>query len=146
MEKKKVPNPLPPAVQQDKPRIIIALIAVLGVSLSLFQMYIAGINPLGLFYQRSIHLAGVMMLAFLVFPPFKGHQRGVLGWAVDLAFFAAAGYSAFYLLYNLDEIFDRAGFWTEMDIWVGMMTIVVLLEACHPNGCHATTHSSATGF
>ncbi|HLR81993.1 MAG TPA: TRAP transporter permease [Paenalcaligenes sp.] len=130
MEKKKVPNPLPTAVQQDKPRIIIALIAVLGVSLSLFQMYIAGINPLGLFYQRSIHLAGVMMLAFLVFPPFKGHQRGVLGWAVDLAFFAAAGYSAFYLLYNLDEIFDRAGFWTEMDIWVGIMTIVVLLEAC----------------
>lgn len=130
MEKQNTPDPLPITIEQHKPRFIIILTAVLAVSLSVFQMYIAGIDPLGLFYQRGTHLAGVMMLAFLVFPPFKNHRRSAFGWAVDLAFVTMAAYSGFYLLYNLDDIFSRAGFWDEMDIWVGIMTIVVLLEAC----------------
>src|SRR5690554_2391243 len=131
MEKQNIPDPLPMStIVQDKPRFIIVLTAILAVSLSLFQMYLAGINPLGLFYQRGIHLAGVMMLAFLVFPPFKNKKRNALGWTIDLAFFGAAAYSGFYLIYNLDAIFSRAGFWDPMDIWVGIMTIVVLLEAC----------------
>ena len=45
------------------PSVVYCNIPVLAVSLSVFQMYIAGINPLGLFYQRGIHLTGVMMLA-----------------------------------------------------------------------------------
>lgn len=130
MEKQIAQDPTPISIEQNSPRFIIVLTAVLAVSLSLFQMYIAGIDPLGLFYQRGIHLTGIMMLAFLVFPPFKGHKRGVLGWAIDLLFFAAAAYSGFYLIYNLDAIFARAGFWDDMDIWVAIMTIVVLLEAC----------------
>lgn len=130
MDKQIAPDLEPIKIDHDKPRFIIVVTAVLAVSLSLFQMYIAGIDPLGLFYQRGTHLVGVMMLAFLVFPPLKGHKRGVLGWSLDLVFFAAAAYSGFYLLYNLDAIFSRAGFWDEMDIWVAIMTIVVLLEAC----------------
>lgn len=121
---------LPVAIKRNGPRPIVILTAVLAVSLSLFQMYIAGIDPLGLFYQRGIHLAAIMMLAFLVFPAFKGQERGTIGWTIDLLLLCAAGYSGFYLTYNLDEIFARAGFWDEMDIWVGIMTIVVLLEAC----------------
>src|SRR5690625_272309 len=130
MEKQIVQDPMPVKIDYDRPRFIIVLTAILAVSLSLFQMYIAGINPLGLFYQRGVHLAGVMMLAFLVFPPLKGRKRGTLAWAIDLILFAAAAYSGFYLLYNLDDIFARAGFWDEMDIWVAIMTIIVLLEAC----------------
>src|SRR5690625_398050 len=130
MEKQIVTDPMPVKIDHDRSRLLIVLTAVLAVSLSLFQMYIAGINPLGLFYQRGIHLAGVMMLAFLVFPPFKGHQRGVVGWGDDLIFFAAAASSGFYLIYNLDDILARARFWDEMDIWVAIMTVVVLLEAC----------------
>jgi len=121
---------LPVQISRPGPRPIVILTAVLAVALSLFQMYIAGIDPLGLFYQRGIHLAGIMMLAFLVFAPSQKHERGVVGWAIDLLLVCAAGYSGFYLIYNLDDIFARAGFWDEMDIWVGIMTIVVLLEAC----------------
>ena len=129
-------NNLTPAAEEFEirldrsgPKWIVALIALLAISLSLFQLYTAGIDPLGLFYQRSIHLAAVMMLAFLIFPPFRSAKRGVLLWGVDLAFFAAAAYSGFYLVYNLDAIFARAGFWTTEDVWVGVMTTVVLLEA-----------------
>lgn len=130
MEQQNAPDFSPGRIKRNGPRLIAALAATLAVSLSLFQMYIAGIDPLGLFYQRSIHLAGIMMLAFLLFPYKSGHERGVVGWAIDLLFVCAAAYSGFYLSYNLNDIFDRAGFWDEMDIWVGIMTIVVLLEAC----------------
>ena len=119
-----------PTIARYGPRPLIVLTSVLAVCLSVFQMYIAGIDPLGLFYQRGTHLAGIMMLTFLIFPPVRTQKRGPLLWAIDLLFFAAAAYSGFYLLYNLDDIFARAGFWDEMDIWVGIMTIVVLLEAC----------------
>ncbi|HLU15498.1 MAG TPA: TRAP transporter permease [Burkholderiaceae bacterium] len=130
MEKHIAPDPMPVKVDHDRSRIVIAVTAALAVALSLFQMYIAGIDPLGLFFQRGIHLTGVMMLAFLIFPPFKNKKRGTLAWLVDIAFLVAAFYSGFYLLYNLDDIFARAGFWDEMDIWMGILTIVVLLEAC----------------
>ncbi|MDR9468678.1 MAG: TRAP transporter fused permease subunit [Marinospirillum sp.] len=115
-------------MDRSGPRLAVAVTVVLAISLSLFQLYTAGIDQLGLFYQRSIHLAAVMMLAFLIFPPFKNVRRGWFLWGLDLAFFFAAAYSGFYLVYNLDEIFDRAGFWTQQDVWMGVMTTLVLLE------------------
>lgn len=114
--------------QRSGPKPILWLTAILAVGLSLFQLYSAGIQPLGLFYQRSIHLALIMMLAFLIFTPF-GKPRGPIGALVDTVFFCAAAYSGFYLVYNLDAIFARAGFWSQTDIIVGIITTITLLEA-----------------
>ncbi len=105
------------------------LIGLVAVTLSLFQLYAAGVTPLGLFYQRSIHLALVLMLAFLLFPPLAGRSRGWLGTIIDIAFFCGAFYTGFYLAWNLDAIFDRAGFWTDLDILAGVIATVTLLEA-----------------
>lgn len=116
-------------LKRSGPKLIEASIIFLAVGLSLFQLYTAGIDPLGLFYQRGIHLAVIMMLTFLLFPPFKKSPRSTLHWVVDLLLFAAAAYSGFYLVFNLDEIFSRAGFWSQQDVWVGVMTTLVLLEA-----------------
>lgn len=125
------PAPLPS--MQDtvaQPKIVLGLITVVAVALSLFQMYGAGIEPLGLFYQRSIHLAFVMFLAFLMFPAFgSNRKRGVLGWVIDLAFLAGAFVTGFYLSFYLDEIFNRAGFWTSTDLIVGIIATVTVLEA-----------------
>src|SRR5690554_2609143 len=122
------PAVIVPGGSAIQPRVILWLITLLGIGLSLFQLYSAGIQPLGLFYQRSIHLALVMMLAFLIFTPF-GRPRGWFTSIIDLGFFAAAAYSGFYLVYNLDDIFARAGFWSQTDIIVGCITAVTLLEA-----------------
>jgi len=35
----------------DQPRIVLRAIAVIGIALSLFQLYAAGVQPLGLFFQ-----------------------------------------------------------------------------------------------
>ncbi|MWD27543.1 TRAP transporter fused permease subunit [Aquicoccus sp. SCR17] len=131
------PNPGTPGASDQEPegghghfRPVAIAITVIGVALSLFQMYAAGIEPLGLFYQRSIHLAFIMVLAFLAFPVFgTRRKRGVVGWVIDLAFLVAAIASGGYIVWNLDAIFSRAGFWSETDIWMGILTTVTVLEA-----------------
>ncbi|MGP9566448.1 TRAP transporter permease [Halomonas sp. AOP5-B2-8] len=113
-----------------QPRMVLWLITIVAVGLSLFQLYSAGIQPLGLFYQRSIHLALIMMLAFLMFPAFgPTGKRGVVGWGVDLVFLAGAIVTGGYLVFNLDEIFSRAGFWSSTDILVACIATVTVLEA-----------------
>ncbi|SES36211.1 TRAP transporter, 4TM/12TM fusion protein [Tranquillimonas rosea] len=110
-------------------RTIAWVIAAVGVALSLFQLYGAGIEPLGLFYQRSIHLAFVMALTFLMYPAFGQRGRGAVGWIIDGAFLVGAITSGAYIVWNLDAIFSRAGFWSETDVWMGILTTVTLLEA-----------------
>ena len=118
----------PPALAQ--PWAVAKLIVLLSVGLCLFQLYAAGIQPLSLFYQRTIHLALIMMIAFLMFPVFGRHkERGVVGGLIDAAFFVAAIVSGFYITIYLDEIFARAGFWSQTDIWIGILAVITLLEA-----------------
>lgn len=118
----------PPVLDQPWP--VARLIVLLSVGLCLFQLYAAGIQPLSLFYQRSIHLGLIMMIAFLMFPAFGRHkERGLVGGLIDAAFFVAAIVSGFYITIYLDDIFARAGFWTQTDIWIGVLAVITLLEA-----------------
>ncbi|MDX1800638.1 MAG: TRAP transporter fused permease subunit [Marinobacter sp.] len=108
---------------------LLVLIAVVGISLSLFQLFSAGIQPLGFFYQRGIHLALVMMLCFLLFGPRPGKPRGKVLATVDALLFIASAASGFYLLYFLDDIIGRAGFWTQTDIVMAWVCTLTLMEA-----------------
>ncbi|MCL7930256.1 TRAP transporter permease [Halomonas llamarensis] len=113
-----------------QPHAVLWCITLVAVGLSLFQLYSAGIQPLGLFYQRSIHLALVMMLAFLMFPAFGPTRgRGVAGWAIDAIFFTGALITGGYLVLFLDDIISRAGFWSQTDIVVACIATVTVLEA-----------------
>jgi TRAP transporter 4TM/12TM fusion protein len=113
-----------------QPWPILIIITLVGVAMSLFQLYSAGIQTFGLFYQRSIHLAFVMVLCFLIFPVFGPRRnRGLLGWLIDGTFLAAAFMSGFYIAWNLDAIIARAGFWSQTDITMGIIATVTVLEA-----------------
>ena len=125
----RVGKPADPTGAPEQARAIVWGIGAVAVALSLFQLYGAGIEPLGLFYQRSIHLAFIMVLTFLMFPAFGARGRGVVGWAIDAIFIAAAIASGAYLVWNLDAIFARAGFWSRTDIWMGIVTTIAVLEA-----------------
>lgn len=124
---------LPPEMPRGiviQPRTVVWTITAVAVGLSLFQLYSAGIQPLGLFYQRSIHLSLIMILAFLMFPAFgPTRKRGLVGWGLDVMFLAGAVLTGGYLVLNLDEIFSRAGFWSNTDILVGCIATVTVLEA-----------------
>ena len=130
MNESKQPPSVMPGGNAIQPRMVLWSITIVAVGLSLFQLYSAGIQPLGLFYQRSIHLALIMMLAFLMFPAFgPTRKRGVLGWGLDVVFLAGAVLTGGYLVFNLDEIFSRAGFWNSTDILVACIATVTVLEA-----------------
>lgn len=130
MSESNQPSSVVPGGNVIQPRMVLWSITIVAVGLSLFQLYSAGIQPLGLFYQRSIHLALIMVLAFLMFPAFgPTRKRGVLGWGLDLLFFAGAIITGGYLVLNLDEIFSRAGFWNSTDILVACIATVTVLEA-----------------
>ncbi|WP_386082338.1 TRAP transporter permease [Vreelandella sp. F11] len=130
MSESNQPSSVVPGGNAIQPRMVLWSITIVAVGLSLFQLYSAGIQPLGLFYQRSIHLALIMVLAFLMFPAFgPTRKRGVLGWGLDLLFFAGAILTGGYLVLNLDAIFSRAGFWNDTDILVACIATVTVLEA-----------------
>ncbi|ATX66640.1 TRAP transporter permease [Roseinatronobacter bogoriensis] len=113
-----------------QPKPVLWLITAVAVALSLFQLYTAGIKPLGLFYQRTAHLGFVLFLAFLIFPVFgQTRRRGVLGWVIDAGFLTAAFLSGFYIIWYLDDIIARAGWWTSTDVMVGIICIIAVLEA-----------------
>lgn len=111
------------------PAPLVALIALIGIGLSLFQLYTAGIQPLGFFYQRGIHLALVMMLCFLLFGPRAGKPRGPVLAIVDTVLFLASAASGLYLLWFLDDIVGRAGFWNQTDIVMAWVCTLTLMEA-----------------
>jgi len=114
----------------DQPRAVMLAIAAVGIALSLFQLYGAGIEPLGLFYQRPIHLSFVLVLVFLLYPIWgSGRARGAIGWIIDAALVVAGAVSGGYISWNIDAIFARAGFWNETDIVMGIIATITVLEA-----------------
>ena len=109
-------------------RWVLIAVTVLGVALGLFQLYTAGFRPLNLFYQRGFHLTVILLITFLAFPIGR-KKRNALGWLIDGAFLAGATYAGGYLIYDLDGILGRSGFFLQRDIVAGIVMIIVLLEA-----------------
>jgi TRAP-type uncharacterized transport system fused permease subunit len=69
-----------PRQEHPQPVLILRVIAVVGIALSLFQLYAAGVQPLGLFYQRPIHLGFILVLCFLIYPAFGRHRGPWRAW------------------------------------------------------------------
>jgi TRAP transporter 4TM/12TM fusion protein len=114
----------------QQPRPVAWAIAVIGIALSLFQLYAAGIETLGLFYQRPIHLGFILVLVFLIYPVWGGdRERGWLGWIIDAAFIVAGALSGGYISWNINDIVMRAGFWTQTDVIMAIVATVTVLEA-----------------
>jgi TRAP transporter 4TM/12TM fusion protein len=113
-----------------QPRPVLWIITLVAIAMSLFQMYTAGVKPMGLFYQRSAHLGFILFLAFLIFPITGANRpRGTIGWIVDALFLTAAFLSGFYIFYFLDDIIKRAGWWSRTDITMGIIATIAVLEA-----------------
>jgi len=113
-----------------QPRPVLWAITLTGIALSLFQLYTAGIEPLGLFYQRTAHLGFILFLAFLLFPlTGQSRPRTWWAWVIDAGFLVASFLSGFYIIWYLDDIIARAGWWTTTDILVGVICIIAVLEA-----------------
>ncbi|QQA41170.1 TRAP transporter permease [Pelagovum pacificum] len=113
----------------EQPRMVVRAIAVIGIALSLFQLYTAGVQPLGLFFQRPIHLGFVLVLCFLIYPAFGRHRaRGVAGWIIDGILIVMSIGAGAWVPLNIDIIANQI-FPRTIDIVMGVATIIVVLEA-----------------
>ncbi|MEM8630370.1 MAG: TRAP transporter permease [Pseudomonadota bacterium] len=118
-----------PRTERLQPRFVLGAITVIGIALSLFQLYAAGVKPLGLFYQRPIHLGFILVLAFLIYPVWgKSRSRGVLGWIIDGTLIACSVVVGAWLPINIDTIANQI-FPRNVDVAVGVLSIIVVLEA-----------------
>ncbi|WOI34418.1 TRAP transporter permease [Tritonibacter scottomollicae] len=117
-------TPVPP----PQPRLLLRAIAVIGIALSLFQLYAAGVQPLGLFFQRPIHLGFILVLCFLIYPVFGRDQpRGLLGWAIDGPLILCGIAVGAWVPMNIDIIANQI-FPRQIDVWMGVLTLFVVLE------------------
>lgn len=118
-----------PQAPLEQPRLVVRAITVIGIALSLFQLYTAGVQPLGLFFQRPIHLGFVLVLCFLIYPAFGRHrERGPLGWIIDAVLIVMSIGAGAWVPLNIDIIANQI-FPRPIDIVMGIVTIIVVLEA-----------------
>ncbi|WP_155318016.1 TRAP transporter permease [Desulfosarcina alkanivorans] len=123
--------------QTDTPQTLLAattakIVMVVAVSLSLYQLYTAGIATLTALVQRSIHLGAILVLTFLLKPPFASARKDRLNlWTVlDWLLVAASIACTAYICINLTEIFERQGDWLAADRAVSIVGTLLVLEAC----------------
>ena len=112
------------------------LIPTIAVAWSLFQLALPRFLLLDTTYIRAIHLAFAMALVFLNYPLWKKPHFGIRYLAehrriplLDLLIAGLAAYSALYLILNYEAITLRYGAPSMTDTVVGLLLVVLLLEA-----------------
>ncbi|MCS7197248.1 MAG: TRAP transporter permease [Candidatus Bipolaricaulota bacterium] len=104
------------------------IVAALAISFSLFQMYNAGFGLLPAQKLRAVHLAFVLALIFLLYPLRKRSARDKVPlYDIVLALLAIVG--PLYFFFNFEAMVLRAGAETTLDIIMGALTLVLVLEA-----------------
>ncbi|MBE2999182.1 TRAP transporter fused permease subunit [Nocardiopsis sp. HNM0947] len=123
--------------------VVGVLVLVLATALTAFQLYVALAAGVDARQQRLVHLMFVMLLVFLIMPPLKmakdedggvldtpgNRTRGVIGLVIDAAAIGLAVVTSLYPIVFQAELASRAGGYEEIDWIMGLLAILVLLEA-----------------
>ena len=104
------------------------LIGIVAFLWSSYQLYVAVVPTNGAFV-RSVHLSFALVLCFMMFPMYKSYiLKYKIPWhAFVFAIVGAIG--ALYVYYDYLGLSMRPGAYLQRDVIVGVITVVVLLEA-----------------
>ncbi len=108
-------------LQHGTVRFTAAVFAV-AVAFSTFQVITAAFSPISSTVVRAIHVGFLLLMTFLLVPPFR--QRW-LGWIIGGVAFVASFY---HWIFEADLI-QRAGELTTPDMVIGVLTIALVFEA-----------------
>lgn len=103
------------------------LILAVAATAALFHLYAAGVSPFTALVQRPVHLALMAALGFLGLGVRKRRGRRLGEWS-GWALAGLAVISAIYLAVNHEELVRRSAMPTTMDLALGLVTIVMVLE------------------
>ncbi|MGD8741081.1 MAG: TRAP transporter fused permease subunit, partial [Desulfobacterales bacterium] len=111
--------------------LIAKSLTAIGVALSLFQLYTAGMVAMTAMRHRSVFLTCILAMTFLTKPLYKGARKDKLNVAmvVDLILIAVAIFIGLYIFIDLQGIFARQGDWSPWDFRVGVALVLLVLEA-----------------
>lgn len=99
------------------------------LAFSLFQLYTAIFGQYTAYIQRSIHLGFALSLIFLLFPARKRHgARAKIAFYDYILALLAIGVGLYWPIMYDDLVF-RLGRVTEMDLVVGILAVILTLEA-----------------
>lgn len=116
-------------------RLNAKIVTALALGFSLFELYTVGFGILSPFAQRATMLAFASVLVFLTRPMLDWRDREEMapsarafgiGW--DALFIGLALYSCIYLIIEEDDLADRSGVETALDLIVAGLGPVMLLE------------------
>ncbi|WP_312644609.1 TRAP transporter permease [Hydrogenoanaerobacterium sp.] len=105
------------------------IVTVLLVAFSLFQLSTAVLGTLPAQLQRMVHLGFVILLGYWLYPATaKGDRTKMhpLDFVLGLVFVGVAGY----YIVNYKGLVSRSGAYTTLDLIVGAIGILLVLEAC----------------
>ncbi len=111
--------------------LISIIISVIAISMSLFQFYTGGFGLWLALKQRALHLAFTLALIFLLYPSTKkgigSDKEKIPFYDIILSFVGAA--TSLYLIIYYKELVFRAGLPNRVDLIMGGITILLVLEA-----------------
>ena len=103
------------------------IVSVLAVLFASFQLYTAIFGILPAQIQRSVHLAFIFALVYLLYPATSKADRKKFGW-IDVLL-SIIGFSvAMYISLNFEALLLRAGDQNTLDIAIGIVGIIFVLE------------------
>ena len=110
---------------------ITIIISIIAISMSLFHFYTGGFGLWLALKQRALHLAFTLALIFLLYPTTKkgigSDKSKVPLWDIVLAILGAI--TSLYLIIYYKELVFRAGLPSRIDLIMGGITILLVLEA-----------------
>lgn len=104
------------------------IVSILGFCMSVFHLYVAGFQAIDANVFRPAHLALGLSLTYLVTPATKKSSRKKIPW-YDWVLAVLAAVPNLYIIINYEEIASRVGIVTTLDVVMGLIMIVTILEA-----------------
>ncbi len=100
-------------------------ITIVAVVMSLYHLY-AAVATVTTQILRGVHVAFVLFLGFLVFPPSRASKQRIAWYDILLALLGVA--TIVYMLFDFEEFIYRAVTPTSWDLFFGILFIVLILE------------------
>lgn len=104
------------------------LVRIFAISFSLFQLYTAIFGTLASQLQRSVHLAFGLGLIFILYPMTRKLKNDKLPW-YDIILSLLGISVGLYWVFEYEDLIYRAGAYTNVDIAVGAIALLLVLEA-----------------
>ncbi|RQD70989.1 MAG: TRAP transporter permease [Tindallia sp. MSAO_Bac2] len=103
-------------------------VSILAIAISLYHLYTAYFGTLVTLKHRSLHVAMILALAYLLYPAYKKSSRKKLAWYDGVCALLAISVTV-YIFYDYLGIVHRAGIPNQTDLFFGAVLVLLVLEA-----------------